>query len=210
MFLQNHWNRLQIIFLSFSTVVLVGCERAQPTVYKIPKEERSVNVAIQPEQNDSPPATNMQILPGMQEAANSAPEISYEVPEGWKELEPSGIRKANFTINADNGNAEVTILTFPGDVGGTLANINRWRDQIGLDPATSENVNEVSNPYEIAKHEALYVRLQGETRSIFGAILPFHGNTWFFKMFGDNPVVFANDEAMKQFLDSVRFVDHTH
>ena len=213
MFLQNHWNSSQIVFLSFITVVFVGCEKAQPTVYKIPKEERSVNVTIPSGQSAPSPAANstkMQILPGMQEAANSAPGISYDVPEGWKELEPSGIRKANFTIHSDNGSAEVTILTFPGDVGGTLANINRWRDQIELAPATSENVNEFSNPYEIAKHKALYVRLEGEKRSIFGAILPFHGNTWFFKMSGDNPVVFANDEAMKRFLDSVQFGDHPH
>lgn len=213
MFLQNHLKVSQITILSALAVLPVGCEKAQPTVYRIPKEERSVNITIPSEQNAPPPTADsakMQVLPGMQEAANSAPEISYDVPEGWEELEPSGIRKANFTIHSDNGSAEVTILTFPGDVGGTLANINRWRDQIGLDPATSENVNEFSNPCEIAKHKALYVRLEGETRSIFGAILPFHGNTWFFKMFGDNPVVFANNEAMQRFLDSVRFGDHTH
>lgn len=213
MSLQNYLKVLKITILSVLAILSVGCEKAQPTVYKIPKEERSVNVMIPPEQSNPSPTTDsakMQILPGMQEAANSAPEISYDVPEGWEELEPSGIRKANFTIHSDNGSAEVTVLTFPGDVGGALANINRWRDQIGLDPATSENVNEFSHPYEIAKHKASYVRLEGETRSILGAILPFHGNTWFFKMFGDNPVVFANDDAMKRFLDSVRFGDHAH
>lgn len=213
MFLQNHLKALQITIFSAIAVLFTGCEKAQPTVYKIPKEERTANITIRPEPNASPStadSTKMQILPGMQESADSAPEISYSLPESWEAFEPSGIRKGNFKVNSDSGSAEVTILTFPGDVGGTLANINRWRSQIGLDPATSDSIHGFSEPYEIAKHKALYIRLEGETQSILGAVLPFHGNTWFFKMLGDTPVVLANDGAMKQFLDSVRFADHAH
>ena len=197
---------LSMIAISFS-----GCEKAQPTVYEIPKENRSVNVSSA-KQNTAPAVVDtakMEILPGMQESADSAPEISYRVPQGWTELEPSGIRKGNFKIEADNGTAEVTILTFPGDVGGTLANINRWRDQIGLNPITSKDTDALGETYPIAKHEALYIRLEGESQSILGAILPFHGSTWFFKMIGDTQPVLDNDEAMKQFLNSIQFGDHT-
>lgn len=152
----------------------------------------------------------MEILPGMQESADSAPEITYRVPEGWEELSPSGIRKANFKIASDSGAAEMTITTFPGDVGGTLANINRWRDQIGLQPIAAGELDELGEPCLIANHKALFVRLEGEPKSILGALLPFHGNTWFFKMMGDTQLVLANDEAMQQFLDSVTFGGHVH
>ena len=104
----------------------------------------------------------------------------------------------------------MTLLTFPGDVGGTLANINRWRNQVGLSPATLESIDELSEPREIARHSGLYVHLEGEKQSIIGALLPVHDNTWFFKMIGDTPVVLANETAMKQFLDSVQFTDHAH
>ena len=205
-------NRIQIIALALISIVFVGCDQAQPTVYDIPKEERSAKLTLKSEQKVSPTSNsaNMQILPGMQESANSAPEINYTVPETWQSLEPSGIRKANLRIDSDDGSAEVTVLTFPGDVGGTLANINRWRDQIGLEPATSETINKFSQPCEIVGHQGLYVRLDGESQSILGAILPFHENTWFFKMMGDTPVVIANEALMKQFLSSVRFADHGH
>ncbi|MGK0464272.1 MAG: hypothetical protein ACJAT5_000684 [Lentimonas sp.] len=212
MFLQNHQNPLRVFIFSAIAVFSIGCDPAQPTVYEIPKEVRSANVTIPSEQN-TPPATDpakMQILPGMQETADSASGISFSTPEGWEELEPSGIRKGNFKINSENGIAEVTILTFPGDVGGTLSNINRWRDQVGLEAVISDSISEFSEPCEIAKHRGLYVSLEGETQSILGAMLPFHGNTWFFKMLGDTPVVLANDEAMKQFLESVQFTDHAH
>ena len=214
MLLQTYQTILQVTpILAIFTIFSTGCDPAKPTVYEIPKEERSATVTSQPDQTTVPPITDptkMQVLPGMQEAANSAPELSYKVPEGWQELEPSGIRKGNFKISSNSETAEVTILTFPGDVGGTLANINRWRGQIGLSPVASEDIGEFSESCEIARHKGLYVRLKGETQSVLGAILPVHGNTWFFKMLGDTSVVLANETSMKQFLNSVQFMDHAH
>ena len=192
--------------------MIIGCDQAQPTVYKIPKEERAVTVNVKPEKATalSTDASKMQILPGMQETADSAPEISYEVPTGWVALAPSGIRKVNLKVDSNGESAEVTVLTFPGDVGGTLANINRWREQVGLKPAVPESIDGFSEPLTIANHPALYVRLKGAEKSILGAILPFHGNTWFFKMLGDTSVVLANDNAMKEFLGSIAFPEHAH
>tara|TARA_R110000744_G_scaffold255462_1_gene370952 strand:- start:7042 stop:7410 length:369 start_codon:yes stop_codon:yes gene_type:complete len=43
------------------------------------------------------------------------------------------MRLATFVIPTDAGGQEVAITRFPGQVGGTLANINRWREQMGLE-----------------------------------------------------------------------------
>ena len=209
------------LLLAFS-----GCERDEPTSYLIPKEERSVTMpgavappAPSPAPTSAPVAPSqaavstpggMQVLPGMQEAANQAGEIRYTVPEGWEELEPSGIRKANLKVSDDNGSAELTVLVFPGDVGGRLANINRWRGQIGLAASTPDDLPAFTEGYSISQHRGLYVRLEGEQQSILGALLPFHGNTWFFKLLGDNGTVFSNEAAMKAFLDSVQIQDTHH
>jgi hypothetical protein len=152
----------------------------------------------------------MQVLPGMQEAATEAGEISYTVPAGWEELAPSGIRKANLKVTDANGSAELTVLVFPGDVGGRLANINRWRGQVGLSDATPEELPAFTEGYTISAHRGLYVRLEGEAQSILGGLLPFHGNTWFFKFLGDNGTVLANEANMKAFLDSVQLQDTHH
>lgn len=203
--------------------LLAGCERSEPTSYLIPKEDRGVDMpspATDPAKQAPAPsnssgtaassAGNMRVLPGMQEAADQAGEIRYEVPEGWEELEPSGIRKANFRVADTGGSAELTVLTFPGDVGGRLANINRWRGQIGLPPATPEELPNFTESYTISAHRGLYVRLEGGAQSIIGGLLPFHGNTWFFKLMGDTETVLANEDAVKAFLDSVRLVDEHH
>ena len=152
----------------------------------------------------------MEVLPGMEAAAQQAGAIGYTVPEGWEELPASGIRKANLKVTSETGSAEITVLTFPGDVGGRLANINRWRGQVGLDEATPEDLPAYTEGTVISNHRGLYVRLEGEAQTILGALLPFHDNTWFFKMLGDTPTVLANEAAMKQFLDSIELEDHAH
>lgn len=192
---------------------LTGCEQAKPTSYKIPKEDRTVAMpgpAAAPKKQAPAADGGMPVLPGMQEAANQAGEVGYTVPEGWEELAPSGIRKANLKVTDDNGSAELTVLAFPGDVGGMLANINRWRGQIGLGEAAEVELSEFTKSYNISNHGGTYVRLEGSAQSILGGLLPFHGYTWFFKLQGNTETVLANEAAMKAFLDSVKLEDDHH
>jgi len=202
---------LALILFAAALLCLSACDRAQPTTYKIPKEVRAATLPMP--DTVAPSATepsNMEVLPGMQEAANKAGEIGYTKPAGWQEVAASGIRKANFKVADESGSAEITVLTFPGDVGGRLANINRWRGQIGLADAALDDLPAYTVGIDIANHRALYVRLEGEAQSILGALLPFHGNTWFFKMLGDTNTVLANETAMQNFLSSIVLEDHAH
>ena len=208
--------RLRVYCLSvFCLLGFVGCEQAEPTSYLIPKEDRAVTmptpVADSAETKASAPTNgSMRILPGMQAAADEAGGVTYTVPEGWEDLPASGIRKANLKVSDENGTAELTVLVFPGDVGGRLANINRWRGQLGLDDATPEDLPTFSEAYTISQHPGLYVRLEGGAQSILGGLLPFHGSTWFFKFLGSSGTVLDNEAKMKAFLDSVQLEDSHH
>lgn len=219
---KNH-NFSQLFDLRLATQVslatcmlsLLACDKAQPTSYLIPKENRSVNLTEDTSTVQSAPVSGsigrpMQVLPGMAKAAKEAGVINYKVPEGWEELSPSGIRKVNLIVEDENGRAELTVLAFPGDVGGQLANINRWRGQIGLETVDEEMLPNFTNSYSISGHEGLYVRLEGNPKSILGGLLPFHGYTWFFKFLGESDTVLANESAMKGFIDSVRLEDTNH
>ena len=208
--------RLRVYCLSVICLLgFVGCEQAEPTSYLIPKEYRAVTmptpVADSAETKASAPTNgSMRILPGMQAAADEAGGVTYTVPEGWEDLPASGIRKANLKVSDENGTAELTVLVFPGDVGGRLANINRWRGQLGLDDATPEDLSKFTESYSISQHPGLYVRLEGEAQSILGGLLPFHGSTWFFKFLGSSGTVLGNEAKMKAFLDSVQLEDSHH
>ena len=208
--------RLRVYCLSVVCLLgFVGCEQAEPTSYLIPKEDRAVKmptpVADSAETKASaPPNGSMRILPGMQAAADEAGGVRYIVPEGWENLPASGIRKANLRVSDENGTAELNILVFPGDVGGRLANINRWRGQVGLDDAPPEDLPTFTEAYTISQHPGLYVRLEGGAQSILGGLLPFHGSTWFFKFLGSSGTVLGNEAKMKAFLDTVRLEDSHH
>ena len=208
--------RLRVYCLSVLCLFgFVGCDQAEPTSYLIPKEDRAVKmptpVADSAETKASaPPNGSMRILPGMQAAADEAGGVRYIVPEGWEDLPASGIRKANLRVSDENGTAELTILVFPGDVGGRLANINRWRGQVGLDDAPPEDLPTFTEAYTISQHPGLYVRLEGGAQSILGGLLPFHGSTWFFKFLGSSGTVLSNEAKMKAFLDTVRLQDTHH
>lgn len=190
--------------LVIGLLLLTACEQQVAESYTIPKEKSAVTTTTQ---SDKPA---MQVLPGMQSFADSASGISYQTPDSWTEFPPSSIRKANFTIDNASGTAEVSITVFPGDVGGTLANINRWRQQIGLSSIDQVSLNENISSTIISNHQGYFTKLEGNTESILGGILPFHGSTWFIKMQGDILAIDEEVDTFKSFLSSIRIEDTHH
>lgn len=195
-----------------AALFFTGCDKPEPVTYQIPKEER--NVTMPQDSAVTAPAKpepgKMQVMPGMAEAAEAAPDLSYTVPEAWEEFPAQSIRKANFRVKDASGSAEITVTVFPGDVGGLLGNINRWRGQIGLDAIQEDAINDVARPITISNHKGMLVNLQGPEQSVLGGILSFHGSTWFFKMQGATGTVAAQAEAMDAFLASVEIEDQHH
>lgn len=197
-------NILLIGLLVIGLVLLSACEQQAAESYTIPKEKSTVATTSQSEE------PKMQVLPGMQSFADSASGISYQTPDSWTEFPPSSIRKANFKIDNASGTAEVSVTVFPGDVGGTLANINRWRQQISLSPIDQSSLKENISPIIISNHQGYFTKLEGNTESILGGILPFHGSTWFIKMQGDILVIEEEVDTFKSFLSSIRIEDNHH
>ncbi|MGJ8652373.1 MAG: hypothetical protein ACSHX8_03785 [Opitutaceae bacterium] len=206
----THTQILSLCCLASVAWLLSGCDQSKPVAYQIPKEERVVNMPTTTAAQPAAAPSNMNVLPGMQQAADKAGGLSYTTPEGWKELPASGIRKATFQLEDENGKAELAVTVFPGDVGGLLANVNRWRGQVGLDPIKDADLETAIEPYTISKHNGVIVRLEGGVDSILGGLLPFHGNTWFFKLQGSSSTVLASEDSFKAFLDSVAVEDHHH
>lgn len=214
-----------LVYALILLLLLSGCKDPVVVSYLIPKSSSSNNLQDMPDVGTEKPVfsevsklpsdkitakTEMQILPGMQESADAGPDIVFSLPDGWTDAGNSGIRKANLRVNDANGSAEITALSFPGDVGGNLANVNRWCGQIELNTISQDQLDSISEPITISHHAGTYLRLQGPQKSILVGILPFNGSTWFFKMIGDNATVQANELAMENFLNSVNIHDSHH
>src|SRR5512146_2102542 len=67
--------------------------------------------------------------------AASAAGLSWTAPADWQAQPSDGMRKGSYLVaGSDGAKADLSVIAFPGDVGGDLANLNRWRAQIQLPP----------------------------------------------------------------------------
>src|SRR5207248_4586296 len=57
--------------------------------------------------------------------------VAWTLPEGWTQSVANSPRTASLKP-AVAGHVEVSLTVLPGAAGGDLANVNRWRRQLGL------------------------------------------------------------------------------
>jgi hypothetical protein len=136
---------------------------------------------------------------------------SWTVPAGWKEVSPGSMLLAKFVISGNDGEADVTVSSFAGPVGGPLANVNRWRGQVGLAPIGESDLDKSVSALDVPDGKAMLVDLNGkspktgkETRLV-GVIWPRDGQTWFYKLMGDAPVAAQQKDAFLKFVQSIRY-----
>jgi hypothetical protein len=133
--------------------------------------------------------------------------LKWTLPKGWSQGAGGGMRFATLKAPVE-GKLETTVVVLPGPAGGELANVNRWRGQIGL-PAMDEASLAKARATLKTKAGSLNVydfTSDGQTKSrmVAGYITTADGNTWFLKMTGDvAPVAKAKPEFLN-LLGSVR------
>ena len=139
-------------------------------------------------------------------AKETPPSAAANLPAGWQEVPPGEMRVAAFRVNGQNGKmADVGITPLPGAAGSDLANVNRWRGQVGAAPVSEEELAKLAEPVQIAGQAAqLYDQGgsnpgSGDKNRILAAILRREGTTWFFKMTGDDELVAQQKPAFIAF-----------
>jgi hypothetical protein len=158
-----------------------------------------------------PPAPSANPAPAAAEGeAGGLPE--WAVPSTWKSQPPTQMLLAKFIASGQASEmVEVTVSRFPGDTGGLLANVNRWRGQVGLEPVREQDLGQCSAPLELPEGKATLVDVSGtnprtgKKARLIGAIVPRGGQTWFFKLVGDLPVAEQEKAAFIKFVQSARY-----
>lgn len=155
------------------------------------------------------PSSGMTPLPGMTEAAAAVDTPAWQVPAAWEQLDPTPIRKGNFRVGYGPRSAEITVTVFPGDVGGLLANVNRWRQQIGLGPVDEAGLAEVTEPIQVDGEAATLVDLvppnAPDANGILGAVIPRGERTWFVKAVGNASLLKDQRNGLVSFVESISF-----
>ncbi len=178
----------------------IGCNRDQVSHFRVPKEAPG---------SDSPMAAMGEAPSGMPPAAGDMPapprpsgpgSLKWSLPKGWSETQGEGMRFATFKSPVPGKN-EATVVVLPGAAGGELANVNRWRGQIGLGPIDEAAL---ASARVVVKTKAGALNVydftsdgQTKSRMVAGLISTPDGNTWFLKLTGDaGPVAKAKPDFM--------------
>jgi hypothetical protein len=188
-----------------AALALVGCEKNDVKVYHVENAETNM-VAVEPAPAmPAMPATMPAGLPAPDHSA--LPPLKYTVPAGWTEKAPTQMRVASFEISENGKTADVSVVPLGGMAGGDLANVNRWRGQVGLPPATDEDSEKLAEKIEVAGQPGELFDLAGTSQRIVGAILHQGDTAWFFKMTGDPDLVEKQKPAFVSFLKTLQFSD---
>ncbi|HAM71588.1 MAG TPA: hypothetical protein DCM86_08100 [Verrucomicrobiales bacterium] len=121
---------------------------------------------------------------------------------------------AKFTATGDAGaRVDVTVSSFPGDVGGLPANVNRWRGQVGLPPIQAGEIAAQTTTVDLSGIQGTVVDVTGtdaknhQPARLIGVVVPRGGQTWFYKLMG-NPAVADREKAA--FLDFVKSAKYSN
>ena len=184
--------RPRLLLFCATAALLASCRDESIATYRAPKDAPSPAVPT--------PAT----------AGTS--DITWTLPAGWTtEPDPSGMRKGSFLVSgAEGAKADMSVTAFPGNVGGDLPNVNRWRGQVGLPPIDDATLEQTVQTIDAPAGKFSFIELSGvnaaqKTVRMLGAWLQQPDRRWFFKLLGDDALVTAQYDAFFAFLKSVSF-----
>ena len=200
----------QILLLSASLIVF-GCKPApQVSRYEVKSEAApaaapAAPVAAKPA--PSPAVAAPMVAPASMKAeaaAFDAPKWAA-LPAGWTVGPENSMRKATWIVTGPNDSkAEIAVTVFPGSVGGLTANVNRWRGQIGLPPASPDEIAASAKSTKVSGLDSQrFVMTSADGKKSVDAVMTSKdGATWFFKMNGETAAVQANSAAFVAFLSA--------
>ncbi len=203
-------------------LLFAACRDEKVVSYRIPKE-KDPEMPAAAAANDASATPSTPAAPGADAGANAgaAPNmaatavptasgagLTWTAPAGWKTKPVSAMRKGSFAIAGQGGaDADLSITAFPGDVGGELANVNRWRGQLSLPPLAEGDV--AASVTRQTQNDLTFTIVDfagtgANPQRILGAMVPFGGATWFFKLMGPDAVVAGAKPDFLAFLKTVK------
>ena len=201
-------------------ILLSGCKDRAITAYRAPKDKPEAAArpsAPSADTNNLPPghppigARAQPAAAGADMAATAVPTaandgsgLAWTAPAAWTAKALGPMRKGSYTVKGDGGEADLSITAFPGATGGLEANLNRWRGQVGLAPLAPAEVVAATEKFESNGLTVIVADYAGNGTRMLGAIVPYGGNSWFFKLTGPDAVIASQKAAYLEFLHTIK------
>jgi hypothetical protein len=191
--------RTQHLFAVAALLAATACGRDEVARYKVPKSDptaQGAGAAGAPADGLPPPPD-----------ASTTGTLDWSLPKGWTQSRSQGGMRYATLKPSGSGKVEVSVTVFPGSAGGELANVNRWRNQIGLGPVEEGALAKDRKTLKSAAGSVAlfdYTSDGKEKTRMVAAILFAGGNSWFVKMVGDAGPVAASRADFVRLLESLR------
>ena len=131
--------------------------------------------------------------------------LTYKVPSGWKDAAPRTLVLVGWDVKRDGQEVQVYISKLDAPGSNLVANVNRWRDQAGLERLSGDDVRNTVDPVTVGGSKGHSIELRGAKKSIYGAIVIRDGAGWFFKLQGDPGLAEEEKANFDAWLKSVQF-----
>ena len=220
------FRRLLLLPALIALLAASGCRDAKIVSYRVPKEtpppaaanatsaDPHAGLGIPPVNASAPAASTPANMAATPVPTATGGDLTWTAPAHWQSRPASMMRKATFIIPGDSAGeqAELAISAFPGDVGGNLGNVNRWRTQLKLPPIEASDLdfalvhlNTAGGLHVDVAELVGPVPADGKPRQrVLGAIVPFNDATWFFKLSGPDALVAHEKDAFLAFVQTLQ------
>jgi hypothetical protein len=180
-----------------------GCQQQdQIATYSVPKPESIETPIAEPKAPGGMPRA-----PSRPAAQAAPPEVKYDTPEGWQESAGNAFSVAALEVVDGDQRIETTVSPAGGDL---LANMNRWRQQVGLPDFTAEEMEKAFEPREVNGQPAKFIELHApdgaaKKDSILGVVIEDGDRTWFIKLRGSTDLAKRERENFDAFAKSLKW-----
>jgi hypothetical protein len=132
--------------------------------------------------------------------------IAYQAPPEWTAGTPNQFSVASFSVSDGSRQVQITVSSAGGDL---VANVNRWRSQLHLSPASPAELEKSLTKINTLGDKGDFVELtgtndQGQPETILGVIAIAGGQTWFIKLKGDPELAAREKPRFEAFVKSLQ------
>ena len=132
-------------------------------------------------------------------------DLKFDAPKEWKPSAGNQFSLKAFEVVDGDEKVEITVSATGGDL---LANMNRWRAQVGQTEFKQEELTEALKPREVNGLSAMFIEMHSpETapnkQSILGVVVPDGDRTWFIKLRGSTKVAEQERQRLEDFAKSL-------
>ncbi len=190
----------QAVFLLLSLLFIAACGKEETTTYQVPKEP-TAPVPASPMGSATDNAAVQAAHAAMTAHAPASPGYTSEIPEGWTENAGSGMRKMSYTIEGTSIDFYLISLS----VGDVPSNVNRWRGQVSLAPASPEEIAKDISSFQVSEHDVTYIEIYNVEggKGIIAAIVDLSPQYWYFTAKGNVDELKAHAGDIRTFLESI-------